>query len=268
MDAFTFTPGTTPLIVGMPHAGFGLPDSIAATMTPEALLQMDSGWHEERLYDFARGLGAAAIASTYSRYVIDLNRSPDNENRFAGKGNTGLCPVERFDYAPLYRDGLAPDSAEIERRLALYWRPYHDRLAEELQSLKSRFGVAVLFDAHTIRSEVGRLFAGRVPDLNLKSGGGTKGSPELVQRLAAICAGDPRYTWVVDGQYKGGYIVHHYGDPANGIHSLQLEAVQATFMDETTLAYVPEKAEDIRRILKALLGEIIEWAATQGRRRG
>lgn len=267
MDKFKFSPGTTPLIVGLPHAGMAMTDAITAAMTPDAHSQMDSGWHEERLYDFARDLGAATIASTYSRYVIDLNRSPDNENRFGAKGNTGLCPVERFDYAPLYKDGRTPDAQEIERRLDLYWRPYHDRLAAELKALKARHGVAVLFDAHTIRSAVGRLFKGRIPDINLKSGGGTKASPDLVRRLSAICASDPKYTWVVDGQYKGGYIVHHYGDPENGMHSLQLEVVQDTFMDETTFAYLPEKAEGIRRILKALLHEIIGWTRSQGGRK-
>jgi N-formylglutamate deformylase len=261
MQVYKFTPGTTPLIVGMPHAGSILPDEIAAAMTPAALAQMDIAWHVNRLYDFAPALGAAVLASRYSRYVIDMNRSPDGLNLFAGKGNTGLCPVERFDHEPLYRDDMTPDEAEVEARLNRYWRPYHDRLGNELKRLRERHGVAVLFDAHTIRSEVGRFFTGEVPQLNLKSGGGKCAAPDLVRRLAAICASADDYTHVVDGKYKGGYIVRHYGDPANGVHSLQLELVQATHMDESSFEYQPEKAEGIRRFLRPLLEEILSWTA-------
>lgn len=259
MEGYRFTAGSTPLLVGMPHAGTILPEDIAASMTPAALVQMDTGWHVDRLYDFAHGLGASTLASMYSRYVIDMNRSPEGRNLFSGKDNTGLCPVQRFDYEPLYRHGMVPSQDDIEARLDVYWHPYHERLASELARLRDLHGVAVLFDAHTIRSETARFFKGPVPDLNLKSGGGTCASPDLVRRLQRIFASVEDYSHVVDGEYKGGYIVRHYGAPDNGIHALQLELCQFTYMDETTFTYVSEKAERIREILKALLSEILIW---------
>ena len=153
----------------MPHPGTYLPDGVAERLTDEARLVPDTDWHLERLYDFAAALGAGVLAATHSRYLVDLNRPPDNRPLYPGAANSGLCPTELFDGGPLYLPGQEPDAAEVGARLERYWRPYHERLEAELAALKESFGVAVLFEAHSIRSRLPRYFEGRLPDLNLGS---------------------------------------------------------------------------------------------------
>ncbi|MEO7497403.1 MAG: N-formylglutamate amidohydrolase, partial [Massilia sp.] len=129
---FAFTPGRAPVLISMPHVGTDIPDDIAAGMAPCALARADTDWHLARLYDFAQELGASTLAARWSRYVIDLNRPPEDTNLYPGLDTTGLCPLDTFGREALYRDGAAPSAAEVERRIALFWRPYHYQLRAEL----------------------------------------------------------------------------------------------------------------------------------------
>src|SRR5215510_11795357 len=183
MDLFKFTPGTAPLLVSMPHIGTHVPPEIAGRMTNAALTLPDTDWNVDRLYDFLGELGAASIQATHSRYVIDLNRAPDGQALYPGASNTELCPTTQFDETPIYRPGEAPDETDIAARLDRYWRPYHERLARELSAVKARHGFALLFDAHSIRSVVPRFFPGRLPDINLGTGGGTSAASDLAALL-------------------------------------------------------------------------------------
>ena len=264
MELYKFSPGTTPLLVSMPHCGTHVPDEIAGRFTPAAQLLTDTDWHVDRLYDFAGELGAGVLAATHSRYVIDLNRPPDDRPLYPGAAGTGLCPATTFDGEPLYEAGAEPDEAEKARRLETYWRPYHDRLAAELARLKAEHGVALLYEAHSIRSEVPRLFDGRLADLNLGSADGASLDAGLASRLETVCAADERFTWVHNGRFKGGYTTRAYGNPANGVHAVQLEQAQITYMvEQPPFDYLPERAEQIRPTLRALLAEMLAWATAQ-----
>ncbi|MCZ6522423.1 MAG: N-formylglutamate deformylase [Alphaproteobacteria bacterium] len=261
MELFRFTPGSTPLLVSMPHPGTYLPDGVAEHLTDEARLVPDTDWHLERLYDFAAALGAGVLAATHSRYLVDLNRPPDNRPLYPGAANTGLCPTELFDGGPLYLPGQEPDAAEVGARLERYWRPYHERLEAELAALKESFGVAVLFEAHSIRSRLPRYFEGRLPDLNLGSAAGASAAPELEARLFSLCAGASGYSSVLNGRFTGGYTTRHYGRPADAVHALQLELAQTTYMDETPpFAFDEARAAHLRPLLRALLEEARDWA--------
>ena len=258
---FRFTPGATPLLISMPHLGTAIPDDIAAGMTEAGRAVPDTDWHLDRLYDFAAGLGAGLIMPANSRYVIDLNRPPDGAALYPGASNTELCPLTRFDDAPIYRDGRAPDEAEVARRRETYWRPYHERIAAELARLRREFGIAVLFDAHSIRSVVPRFFEGRLTDLNLGFGAGQTAAPDLIARLSAIAAGARGHSHAVDGRFKGGYITRHYGRPAQDVHAFQLELSQITSMDEDPpFAYRADVAEGVRPTLRALVEAMIAWS--------
>ena len=264
MEVYEFTAGRAPLLVSMPHVGTYIPPGIADTMTPEARAVPDTDWHVDRLYDFLEELGTARIRATHSRFVIDLNRAPDDRPLYPGASNTELCPTSLFDERPIYRPGAAPDPAEIAARRERYWRPYHDRLAAELASLRERFGFAVLFDAHSIRSEVPRFFAGRLPDLNIGTGGGGTAAPELAARVLEAAAEAEGYTSVLNGRFQGGYITRHYGRPDEGIHALQLELSQITYMEENPpFAFREDRAAGIRPVLRRILQTILDWAAEQ-----
>ena len=253
MDIFTLHRGTAPLLVSVPHDGTLVPDEIAARLTPEARQVPDTDWHIARLYAFARDLGASMIVPTHSRYVVDLNRSEDDVSLYPGQNTTGLCPVVRFSEEPVYLEGQEPTPDEIAERVELYWRPYHQALRAELERLRGLHGRVVLWEGQSIRGELPFLFEGRLPDMNLGTAGGASCSPALQQRLESVLAGQDDYDFVVNGRFKGGHITRYYGDPANGIDAVQMEASQRAYMDERSFKYLPEKAEVAQDLLRRLL---------------
>jgi len=258
---FKFHQGRTPLLVSMPHVGTHIPLPIAQCMTEDALRLADTDWHLELLYDFLDELGCSTIIATHSRYVIDLNRPPDNADLDPAQDTTGLCPIDAFARAPLYREGMLPDAAEIEQRRAAYWQPYHDALQAELQRLRAEHGVALLWDAHSIASSVPRFFEGKLTDFNLGTASGTSCADELAQRLSAIANSASVYTTAMNGRFKGGYITRQYGRPAENIHAVQLELSQITYMEESFPFRFNEKvAAQVRPTLHRLLGAMLEWA--------
>lgn len=266
MPPYRFKPGKLPLLVSVPHAGTEVPEALRGRMTEAALALPDTDWHVDRLYDFLDGLGASSIVATRSRYVIDLNRAPDGRPLYSGASNTELCPTSTFDEAPIYRAGEGPDPAEIEDRLAAVWRPYHAKIREEIDRLKAAHGIAVLWDAHSIRSEVPRFFEGRLPDLNLGTAAGVSAAPELTGLLGAVAreAEALGYSHAVDGRFKGGYITRSFGAPEQGIHAVQLELSQITYMDEDPpYGFREDLAEQVRPVLQGLLDAALAWAALE-----
>lgn len=255
MDVFTLHRGTAPLLVSLPHDGHEIPEELAARMIDSACRAPDTDWHVSRLYAFARELGASMLVPRYSRYVIDLNRPPDDTSLYPGQNTTGLCPAVQFSGEAVYREGQAPSPDEVAGRIGRYWRPYHDALRNELDRLRATHGRVVLWEGHSIRgSGLPFLFEGRLPDLNLGTAGGASCSPALQSRLEAELAAQRDYDWVVNGRFKGGYITRHYGEPANGIDAVQLEISQRTYMDEATFEYDEAKAAQLQRTLRRLLG--------------
>ena len=259
--AYRFQPGDAPLLISIPHLGTEIPPAILGSMTAEATIKADTDWHVDRLYDFAPALGIAVLSARWSRYVIDLNRDPDNLPLYAGANNTELCPTSTFDEAPLYPPGGQPDAAEIARRREVFWRPYHQRLETELKRLVAKHGVCVLWEAHSIRSVVPRFFQGRLPDLNFGTANGASAAPDLMDRVATVAAGQGTYSHVVNGRFKGGYITRAYGKPAAGVHAIQLEKAQVAYMDETPpFAWRAEKADRLKALLRPLIETALGWA--------
>ncbi|GGZ08044.1 N-formylglutamate deformylase [Pseudoduganella plicata] len=258
---YRFSAGEVPLLVSMPHVGTDIPDDIAATLAPCGRLLADTDWHLEQLYGFLGEMGASTLAARWSRYVIDLNRPPENTNLYPGQDTTGLCPVDTFGREPLYLEGRAPDQAEVQRRLALYWQPYHDCLRAELDRLLARHGRVVLWEAHSIASVVPRFFEGKLPDLNFGTANGASCDPALTERVTEAARADGRFTVAVNGRFKGGHITRHYGRPGPGVHAVQLEMCQSTYMDEMApFGYRPDLAEQVQPVLRTMLQAAIDWA--------
>lgn len=259
-EPYRFHQGAIPLLVSVPHDGRDVPDDIARRMTEEARQLPDTDWHVRRLYDFAEPLGASVVEATHSRYVVDVNRDPDGAALYPGADNTEVCPTATFDLAPIYREGEAPDEGEIQDRIEKYWRPYHRKIQEELARMHGAFGVAVLFDAHSIRSQVPRFFDGRLPDFNLGTASGASADAEVAERAFAVLDRAEGYSGVLNGRFTGGYITRHYGSPGAGIHAIQLEMSQAIYMDEAyPFEYDPGLADRLRPVLERLIGELIGW---------
>ena len=252
-DVVTVHRGTAPLLVSLPHDGSAIPEAIAARMVESARGAPDTDWHVSRLYAFARELGATLLVPRHSRYVIDLNRPPDDVSLYPGQNTTGLCPTVQFSGEAVYREGAEPDADEIAARIDAYWRPYHAALRDELARLRAAHPRVLLWEGHSIRGELPFLFDGRLPDLNLGTAGGTSCAPALQARLQAVLDAQSDYDAAVNGRFKGGYITRHYGDPGQGVDAVQLEISQRIYMDEEGCLFDEARAVGAQRVIRALL---------------
>lgn len=259
--SFQLHRGTMPLLVSMPHIGTRIPPELQARYVPRALDVEDTDWHLAQLYGFAGGLGASVLQPEVSRYVIDLNRPPDDTPMYPGASNTELCPTRFFTGEPLYAGGAPLPPAEQAQRRANYWQPYHAALAEELRRLREQHGFVLLWDAHSIRSQIPWLFEGLLPDLNIGTAGGASAHESIASAVAAAAARHPQFTQAVNGRFKGGYITRHYGRPAEDVHAVQLEMTQKTYMRETApYDYDPAKAAEIQPVLREMVGAALQAA--------
>lgn len=248
---FTMQRGTAPMLVSMPHIGTEIPLELQADYVPRALEVEDTDWHLARLYDFLPSLGASVLQPKTSRYVIDLNRPPDDTPMYPGAANTELCPTHFFTGDALYQAGKEPSPSDIEHRRTMYWQPYHDALKAELSRIKSIHGYALLWDAHSIRSQIPWLFKGKLPDLNIGTASGVAAATVISDAAASQADG---FSHVINGRFKGGYITRHYGQPAQHIHAIQLEKCQSLYMQECTpFAYDEALAEHFQPTLNRMV---------------
>lgn len=227
----TVTRGDAPLIISLPHTGIDLPPDIEAQVVSPWLARKDADWWIEQLYDFAGSLGATVIRTSISRTVIDVNRDPSGISLYPGQATTGLCPDVTFDGEPLYRAGHGPDAAEIDRRRVVYFDPYHQAIASEISRLKAMYGAVALYDCHSIRSLIPRLFDGELPVFNIGTNKGSSCAPPLEAAIRDICAASP-FSHVMNGRFTGGYITRCYGRPQSGVHAVQMELACRGYMRE------------------------------------
>jgi N-formylglutamate deformylase len=254
----------SPLLISMPHVGSVIPKHIACNMTAEALQMPDVDWHLPQLYDMAKAFDASVISANYMRYVIDLNRSPDDLSLYPGQDTTGLCPIDTFAKQPIYKAGKEPTPSEIKLRIEQYWRPYHVQLKAQLDRIHSIYGMVILLDAHSIASEVPRFFDGKLPDLNFGTADSQSCDASLQLQLAHTMQQSTdakKYSHVFNGRFKGGFITRHYGVPTLNIHALQLEISQCIYMQEQKpYLYTPLLAEQLKPLLGQLIETCISWA--------
>ncbi|HEY0197657.1 MAG TPA: N-formylglutamate deformylase [Rhodanobacter sp.] len=259
MANFTLHRGRAPLLISLPHNGSFIPDDIAARMHAPARRSPDSDWHVDRLYEsLADALGASVLKPLASRYVVDLNRPADGHALYPGLRETGLVPAIGFDGEPLYLEDREPDAAEIQQRIRDYWTPYHEALALELGRLFEEHGRAVLWEGHSIRGRVPMLFDGHLPDFNLGTAAGASCSEALQTRLSRCLASQDRYSFAVNGRFKGGYITRQYCRPEAGVQAVQLELVQSNYMDEESFEYDERKSVDVQDLIGRLLRIALE----------
>lgn len=259
-------PGATPVLVSVPHAGTEVPEDIAGRLAPAAAALPDTDWYVDRLYEWAEGAGAGMLVAAASRYVVDLNRPPDDTplyDRATTRLVTGVVPLQTFDGQPAYQPGEEPDPGEMAARIRGHWEPYHAMLRAELERIRARHGYAVLLDAHSIRHELPLLFAGSLPDLNLGTNGGQSAAASLIEAARQALAHD-RFSLVVDGRFRGGYITRHHGRPETGVHALQLELAQRCYMQETPPRWIEKRAARLRQVLRGLVRALSEWNPDAG----
>lgn len=235
--------GAGPVILGLPHTGTWLPDPVRHRLNAHGQELADTDWHIHTLYD---GLlpGATTVRATFHRYLIDANRSPEDESLYPGQNTTGLVPTTDFDGAPIWR--IDPDADEIVARLAMFHAPYHAALRAEIARVKALHGVAILYDCHSIRSHIPFLFEGGLPDFNIGTADGQSCAPAIEAAVQGICAGAEGFSHVLNGRFKGGWTTRHYGRPETGVHAIQMELAQATHLADEAAPWALDGAKTVR----------------------
>jgi len=260
MDVFTLAVGNSPLVVSMPHSGLALSDGLADRLTPQAVGLPDTDWHVPQLYDFLDALGASTIRANYSRYVVDLNRAPNNTSLYPGQATTDLVPLTLFDGSPVYLGGQEPDEDELEARRTDFHDPYHKALTELLVETRMEHGFALLWDAHSITDEVPRLFDGVLPDLNLGTVGGEACDPVIERAALKAMMDHEEYASIVNGRFRGGFITRAYGRPNQNIHAVQMELAQSAYLDLASKTFDETKAALLRVALKDIMAAALRAA--------
>ena len=255
--------GDGPILLGMPHGGTHLPHDIRAGLNARGRLLADADWHIRRLYE-ALLPSATIVAANFHRYLIDANRDPSGQSLYPGQNTTEICPTIDFDGEPIWEEGHAPDATEIARRITDWHRPYHGAIEVQLQRIKAKHGVAILYDCHSIRPVAPFLFEGRLPDFNIGTNGTITCAPIIEQVVADTCAeicAKTGQTMVVNGRFKGGWTTRHYGRPQDGIHAIQMELAQDLYMDlDPPFAFDAGKAEPVQSGLSTLLARLEQLA--------
>jgi N-formylglutamate deformylase len=269
MSWLQVTRGHAPLIVSLPHTGREIPPEIEAALVSPWLARKDADWWVDRLYAFAEGMGATLVRTAISRTVIDVNRDPSGVSLYPGQATTELCPTTTFDGEPLWRDG-GPDAAEIERRRTTYFEPYHAALRAEIDRLRARHSTVVLYEAHSIRSRVPRLFDGELPQFNLGTNSGVSCAGALTAAVETACDASG-LSRVTNGRFKGGWTTRHYGQPSSGVHALQMELACRGYMDDPVepptedawpTPFDADRAEPLRAVLEEVLKACVDFANT------
>jgi N-formylglutamate deformylase len=217
--------------VSVPHTGTTIPEDYQDGLVSLWLARKDTDWWIDRLYDFAADLDATIIHTAISRTVIDVNRDPTGHSLYPGQATTELCPTTTFDGEPLYKR-TPPDAAAIAARRSAYFAPYHDALTSEIARLRALHAHVVLYDCHSIRSIIPRLFDGTLPHMNIGTNSGQSCDPALTSEIVSL-ASESSFDHVVNGRFKGGWITRRYGRPGEGVHAVQMELACRSYMRET-----------------------------------
>jgi formiminoglutamase len=262
MNFVEISRGNSPVVLGLPHTGTEIPDEIGAGLNERGRAIADTDWH---IHDLYAGLleEASTVRTRIHRYVIDVNRDPEGQSLYPGQNTTGLCPLTDFDGHPIYRDGQEPHAFQIEARRLDFHQPYHAAVQAELDRVRALHGIAILYDCHSIRSHIPFLFDGKLPDFSIGTNGGTTCDPKIERRVAEICGNANGYSSVLNGRFKGGWTTRQYGRPDRGIHAIQMELTQSTYMHESPpWAYDDAKADLLRQHLKSILETLSKWRST------
>ena len=257
MDVCRIERGDSPVIVSFPHSGTFVPRDLRARFTEAAGQLPDTDWHVPELYDFISTGSVTTIVANVSRYVVDLNRSPDDVELYPGRPSTGVFPTTTFSGDSIYRAGCEPDAGETRARVSDYWDPYHDALAQLVHANILEFGLAVIYDAHSIAPVIPRLFEGELPVLNLGTANGRACGEEFERPVREVVT-DSGFTHAINGRFIGGHITRHYGRPERCCHVMQMEISQRAYLDAREPALDSTLAKPLRETLRTVLRALTE----------
>ncbi len=265
--------GNVPLILSFPHTGTELPAEVASRVVSPWIARKDADWWIDKLYAFAAELDATMVHTAISRTVIDVNRDPSGVSLYPGQVTTGLCPDTTFDGEPLFLPGEETTAADIAERRTRYFEPFHAALAQEIDRLRAQHGIVVIYDCHSIRSRIPRMFEGELPVFNIGTNNGTSCDDELEATVERLCRHSD-FSHVLNGRFRGGWITRHYGEPSRGVHVVQMELSCRGYMRGQPVPvternwptpYDESYAQPIRKVLRSVIEACLEFAKSQRR---
>ena len=249
------------ILLSIPHCGVGFPNEIKSNYNADLITNPDdTDWFLEKLYDFAPDLGITTIQAVYSRWVIDLNRTPENVSLYNdGRIITSLCPTTNFKGENLYlNSSFEPDNIEIERRLKNYYLPYHQKIDALINEFKLNFEKVILWDAHSIRRRVATIQEDPFPDLILGNNDRKTAENSLIN-LTITNLKKSGLDVYDNHPFKGGYITRSKGNTAKNINALQLEMAKDLYMSNNELDYDYEKAKNVKQWLQSTFNSLINY---------
>jgi N-formylglutamate amidohydrolase len=260
MNLFELKSASSPLILSFPHSGTYVPDEIFNKFTDIGKQLSDTDWFLEELYlSVIEKIKPVVLYSNVSRYVVDLNRPPDNKSLYAGRPLLGVCPDKTFAGSDIYSNGNIPSDDEVAYRIDNYWKPYHLEIERQIERALNDFGYALIYDAHSIRSEVPRLFSDKLPDLNVGTNEGKSCSNAMSKTMMSVLS-EAGYSSVLDERFIGGFITRHYGAPNNNVHAVQMEISKQNYMDEENIKFISSQAAELSDVLSAAIESMLGWA--------
>jgi N-formylglutamate deformylase len=252
-----------PIVVEVPHAGLQIDaETLSTLVAPAVSIGRDADLYVDELYADAPDVGATLLTARMSRYVCDLNRSEHDVDRDTVLGATGRSSPHGLIWRSTTDNRAAMarplSKSELERRLAAYYRPYHDQLEELVRERLDRHGFVILVSGHSMPSrgrdghdDPGRERADVVPGTRQR----TTAAAAVIDAVEDVAR---RFQFGVshDDPYKGGHTTIRYGRPAAGIHAIQIELNRRLYMDEQTLAKKPNEFRVVRSFCRALIEQL------------
>lgn len=248
-----------PIILSVPHSGVEFPEELKYQYRAEMAAQPDdTDWFVHDLYNFAPELGIVVIQAKYSRWVIDLNRDPENQPLYTdGRIITELAPTTDFLGNEIYIDKkFVPSREEIKRRLENYYRPYYQKIKSLLAERLEEFGEVLLWDAHSIRRFVPTIQKEAFPDLILGNADEKSAGKEIIE-IALRGLEQGKYRVNHNTPFKGGHITRYFGKPETRVHALQLEMAKTNYMNDDELTFNEDRADEMKKVLRPVFEELI-----------
>jgi N-formylglutamate deformylase len=258
----------TPVVISVPHAGTDVPleDQPLLALAPQALLR-DADLHVEKVVAGVERHGVTVMEALVSRYVVDINRAPDDVDRDvcpdvprpARPSARGLCWRSTTDGTAVLRRPLT--FSEVADRRRRIHTPYHERLEALLEERRGHFGYAILLDMHSMPSQ-GRpghtdpgarradIVPGDVRGLSCGPGLSLLVEQHFTGLGFAVRPNDP---------YMGGYVTRHHGRPSRGVHAIQVEINRDLYMDETSYAWLPDRAARVVNAVDGLVQAVCHF---------
>lgn len=238
---------TTPFVFCSPHSGRVYPKAFLQSSRLDAhTLRKSEDCYVDELFAGVVSLGAPLISARFPRAFIDVNREPyeldpelfcDALPPFANSQSVrvagGLGTIARIvaDNEEIYRERMSVAAALA--RIDRLYKPFHAALAQLVEEARSRFGIAVLIDCHSMPSSSSGQPQSLRPEFVLGDRFGVSCDGKLTRAMKELLA-DQGFAVHINRPYAGGFITEHYGRPQRGLHAMQIEVNRALYMNEST----------------------------------